>query len=219
MVIRLVRPSSGFRLKAFFFCALFAFGLCSKGFGSFKIVFLGDSLTEGFGVDGGEAFPALVLERFEADRIADVEIVNAGFSGSTSAGAPARMKWILKSEPDLVFLALGANDGLRGLSIASVRRNLTAAIEIARQAGVKVVLAGMQIPPNYGAEYTSSFRRVFYEVAEAAGVELVPFLLEGVAAVPELNLPDGIHPNPDGHVVISGVVYPYLRKAYDSAGR
>ena len=163
------------------------------------IVCLGDSLTEGYGVDPQRAWPALLEQRLRELGHGEVRVVNAGISGATSASAVSRLRWQLKARPDVLILALGANDGLRGLDLAQTRRNLGEAIALAKQSGLRVLLAGMKIPPNYGPDYTRDFERLFPELALREGVPLIPFLLEGVAADPSLNLPDGIHPNARGY--------------------
>ena len=169
------------------------------------IVALGDSLTEGFGVIKEEAYPYLVEQEL-IRRGYSVRIINAGISGSTSASAPSRMKWFVRVKPDIVILALGGNDGLRGLSVNHMKKNLGKAIKLAISKNIRVLLAGMQIPLNYGHDYTKSFRNVFYELAEQYQLPMIPFLLEDVGNVSDLNLPDGIHPNPEGHQIISRTV-------------
>ncbi len=165
------------------------------------VVCLGDSLTEGYGVAPEESYPSLLQEHFDA-RGLDVRVVNAGVSGSTSASAVSRLRWQLRAKPDFVVLALGANDGLRGVEPAATRRNLQSAIAVAKEAGIRVVLVGMKLPPNYGPEYLREFERIFPELASENGLPLVPFLLEGVAADPSLNLADGIHPNALGYRIV-----------------
>jgi acyl-CoA thioesterase I len=163
------------------------------------VLCLGDSLTEGQGVEPEQAWPSIVERRLHASGHADVRVVNAGISGSTSASAVSRLRWQLRAEPDVLILALGANDGLRGVDLAATRRNLDEAIRVAQDAGVRVVLAGMKLPPNYGSAYTRDFETLFVDLAKQRDVALIPFLLEGVAARPELNLADGIHPNARGY--------------------
>lgn len=167
------------------------------------IVCIGDSLTEGFGVEPEQAFPVLLEARLHELGHRHVRVVNAGISGSTSASGVSRLRWQLRARPSIVILALGANDGLRGVDLASTRANLTKTIALARENSVRVVLAGMQIPPNYGLSYTREFSSLFVELADEYDVGLIPFLLEGVAADPALNLPDGIHPNPEGYVRVA----------------
>jgi acyl-CoA thioesterase I len=167
-----------------------------------RIVCIGDSLTEGYDLPADQAFPA-ELQRLLAAKGREVVVVNAGTNGATSASGPSKLRWQLKNKPDVVVLALGANDGLRGQSVEALRDNLDATITQAKQAGVKVLLAGMKIPTNYGADYARSFEAVYPTLAKKHGIPLVPFLLEGVAAKRELNLPDGIHPNADGQRIVA----------------
>lgn len=176
-----------------------AFALSAEPAGAQTVVCLGDSLTEGFGVAPEESYPSLLESRLREAGHEDVRVVNAGTSGSTSASAVSRMRWQLRARPDLVVLALGANDGLRGLDLAATEKNLAQAIALARAEGVTVVLAGMKLPTNYGPEYTARFEGLFPELARRYDVALIPFLLDGVAAQPELNLADGIHPNAAGY--------------------
>lgn len=181
--------------------ALAAVLLGSSASARTTIVCLGDSLTEGYGVAPEESFPSLLAGRLETLGH-EVKVVNAGVSGSTSASAVSRLRWQLRATPDVLVLALGANDGLRGVPPAETRRNLQAAISLAKEAGVRVVLAGMKLPPNYGPEHLRKFERIFPELARDNDLPLIPFLLEGVAAKPALNLADGIHPNPAGYRIV-----------------
>jgi acyl-CoA thioesterase I len=166
------------------------------------VVCLGDSLTEGYGLAPEQSYPSL-LERMLRERGHAIRVVNAGVSGSTSASAASRLRWQLRSRPDIVVIALGGNDGLRGVDVAATRANLSTAIDLAKQSGARVLLAGMKIPPNYGLEYTSKFEAVFPALAKQHDIALLPFLLEGVAANPGLNLPDGIHPNARGTEIVA----------------
>jgi acyl-CoA thioesterase-1 len=174
-------------------------------------VFLGDSLTAGLGVDADEAFPSLIGKRLEADGLA-VQIVNAGVSGDTTAGGLRRLDWLLRQSPDVLVVGLGANDGLRGLSLAASEENLRQIIQQARAAGARVLLLGMLIPPNYGPEYTTAFRAIYPGLARELNVPLVPFVLEGVGGNPDLNQPDGIHPTAAGHKVVAGNVAGYIER-------
>jgi len=176
----------------------------------FTILFLGDSLTEGLGLDVEQAFPNLVDERLQAEGYNYINIINAGISGSTSASALERMQWYVRSQPDLVILALGANDGLRGLSVENMKNNLAATIEFSQANGVKVALTGMLTPPNMGEEYTSSFAQVFPDLAKEYGLDFMPFLLQDVAGIAELNQADGIHPNVEGSKIVAENVYQFL---------
>jgi acyl-CoA thioesterase I len=179
---------------------------------NYTIVILGDSLTDGYGLSKDEAFPALVEKRFHADGQKDVKVLNAGISGSTSSSAPQRLKWFLKTKPQLLAIALGANDGLRGLPTAKLYENLSQTIETAQAAKIKVVLFGMKMPANYGAKYQKDFEKVYVDLAKKYKVELLDFLLANVATLKDLNQEDGIHPNAKGHEVIANQVYPFLKK-------
>jgi acyl-CoA thioesterase-1 len=174
------------------------------------IVALGDSLTAGLGVAPDEAYPALLQARLAREGY-PYRVVNAGVSGDTSAGGLRRVDWVLRAQPEIVIVALGANDGLRGQPVSALRANLLAIVERVRAAGARVLLAGMKMPPNYGAPYTREFAAVFPDVARQTGSALVPFLLEGVAADGRFNLADGIHPNAAGHRRIADHVWTFLR--------
>ena len=174
------------------------------------IVALGDSLTAGLGVAPEEAYPARLTERLRREGY-DYRVVNAGVSGDTSAGGLRRLDWVLRAKPEIVIVALGANDGLRGQPVTALRDNLAAIVRRIRAAGAQVLLAGMRMPPNYGETFTRDFAAAYAEVARSADVRLVPFLLDGVAANPGLNLPDGIHPNAAGHRVIADRLWPHVR--------
>ena len=175
------------------------------------ILFLGDSLTAGLGVQPAEAFPALVAEKIRSARL-PFEVENAGLSGDTSAGGLRRIDWLLQRPVDVLVLELGANDGLRGQQLKSLKANLQAIIDKtkAKNPQVKIVLAGMQVPPNLGAEYASGFQRVFEELARENNAVLIPFLLEGVGGNRELNQQDLIHPSATGHRIIADLVWKAL---------
>jgi acyl-CoA thioesterase-1 len=174
------------------------------------VVFLGDSLTAGLGLEADDAYPAVIQRKIDAEHL-DYAVVNAGVSGDTTAGGVRRLDWVLSDDVRVLVVALGANDGLRGLPPIDMKHNLVTIVSTARNRGVRVLVAGMEAPPNVGAEYTAAFRQVFHDVAKQQGVPLVPFLLQGVAGVPRLNQPDGIHPNEDGAVRVADVVWPALR--------
>jgi acyl-CoA thioesterase-1 len=180
------------------------------------VVFLGDSLTAGLGLAEAEAFPALIEAELREEGLA-VRVVNAGVSGDTSAGGLARLDWLLAQGPAVVVVGLGANDGLRGLPLEATEANLREIVRRSREAGARVVLLGMRIPPSYGLDYAGRFERLYEEVADDLDVPLVPFLLDGVAARPALNLPDRIHPNAEGHVRIAETVYPYVEDELEEA--
>jgi acyl-CoA thioesterase-1 len=171
-----------------------------------RIVFLGDSLTAGLGVAAADAYPALIGQRLREAHL-DFEVVNVGVSGDTSAGGLRRLDWSLQGDPRVLVLALGANDGLRGLPTAELQRNLSAIIEGAERRRVAVLLAGMEAPPNFGEAYTREFRAVYRDLAAAHRVRFIPFLLDGVAGHPAFNQADGIHPNPPGHRMIADAVW------------
>ncbi|MFG1481771.1 arylesterase [Halobacteriovorax sp. HFRX-2_2] len=177
-----------------------------------KVLFLGDSLTAGYGIDPEKAYPNLVKDILKKEGI-EIEVMNASISGSTSASAISRLKWSLRGKPDVMLLALGANDGLRGIKLVSTKENLKNAIKLAKSKGVKVILAGMQIPPNYGPEYTKEFQKMFPDLKKEEGVTLLPFLLKDVAGQRQYNIDDGIHPNEEGHKIIAKTVAPFIRKA------
>ena len=181
------------------------------------IVVLGDSLTAGLGVAPDEAYPALLEARLRREGY-PYRVVNAGVSGDTSAGGLRRLDWVLRQAPDIVVVALGANDGLRGQPVSALRDNLLAIVERAKAAGARVLLAGMRVPTNYGADYSRDFAAVFPDVAKKTGVPLVPFLLEGVAAQARLNQGDGIHPNAEGQRMIAALLWPHLRTLLVKAG-
>jgi len=168
------------------------------------VLCLGDSLTEGFEINPSAAWPALLDQRLKEKFGPEAESINAGTSGATSASGASRLKFLLKSpkKPTHLILALGANDGLRGLPVGAMRKNLEKAIAIAKDHQIKVVLAGMKVPPSYGKSYSGAFEETFKNVARDQKVILIPFLLEGVATHSSMNIEDGIHPNPGGHKVI-----------------
>ncbi|OGH01656.1 MAG: hypothetical protein A2600_11865 [Candidatus Lambdaproteobacteria bacterium RIFOXYD1_FULL_56_27] len=179
--------------------------LAPPAFGQTKVLLLGDSLTAGFGVDPAQAYPVLVEAALKAKGYS-VVFTNASVSGSTTASALGRLRWYLKTKPDLLYLALGANDGLRGQSVEGMKENLAATIRLAQAQGIKVLLVGMKMPPNYGAAYTKAFGQVYPELAKEYQLPLLPFVLDGVAGKPELNQADGIHPNGQGHRQVAELV-------------
>jgi acyl-CoA thioesterase-1 len=171
-----------------------------------RIVFLGDSLTAGYGLAKDQSVPSLIAARL-ATKGLDYEVVNAGVSGDTSAGGLSRLDWSLEGPVRVLVVELGANDGLRGLPVDAMRDNLDAIIKRALGRGIRVVLTGMEAPPNYGQAYTNEFRAVFRELAAAHEVTFVPFYLEGVAGNPRLNIADGIHPNPEGARIVEQTIW------------
>ena len=173
------------------------------------VVAFGDSLTAGLGVMPDDSYPAQLQARLRAEGYA-YRVVNAGASGDTTAGGLRRVDWALKNKPDIVIVALGANDALRGQDLASVRSNLDGIVARFQKAGARVLMAGMEMPPNYGARYTAEFRRLYVDVARKRGSAFMPFLLDGVAGNPRLNQPDGIHPTAEGYRIVVDHLWPHL---------
>lgn len=172
-----------------------------------NLVIIGDSLTEGYGVSAEQSFP-VKLEELINKSGKNWKVTNHGISGSTTASAPSRIRWVLKNPPDLVLLALGANDGLRGFKPEATEKNLNDAINILKEKNIKVILAGMKMPPNYrGGAFGKKFEDLYPALAKKHNIPLVPFILEGVAGKPELNQKDGIHPNVKGHEVIAETIF------------
>ena len=178
------------------------------------IVFFGNSLTAGYGVEPNQAFPAVVQRRIDSVDL-PYKVVNAGVSGETSSGGNARIDWVLQSliPPDVFVLELGANDGLRGIPVAETKKNLQAIIDKvkAKNPNVKIVVAGMMMPPNMGQQYTTAFREIFPELAKNNKAVLIPFLLQGVGGEVKLNQQDGIHPTPEGHEILANNVWEALK--------
>ncbi len=174
-----------------------------------RLVFLGDSLTAGYNLEASQAYPALIQQKIDGAGL-EFEVVNAGISGDTSSGGLHRLDWVLSEGAAVLVLALGANDGLRGIDLTSTRRNLEAILDRCDREGIRVVLAGMQIPPNYGPEYSRKFRELFTELQVSRKLPTVPFLLDAVGGVDELNLADGIHPNAEGQKILAANVWTVL---------
>jgi acyl-CoA thioesterase-1 len=183
------------------------------------ILFFGNSLTAGYGLEPAQAFPALIQERIDSAKM-NYRVINAGLSGETSAGGRSRIGWVLRQPVDVFVLELGANDGLRGIPLESTRKNLQAIIDTVRQKSpqARIVIAGMQIPPNMGPAYTTEFRQIFPDLARENKAALIPFLLEGVGGVPALNQPDGIHPTEQGHRIVTQNVWQVLLPVLQDGG-
>jgi acyl-CoA thioesterase-1 len=179
-----------------------------------KIVVLGDSLTAGLGLLDTESYPHLLQKKIDEEGF-QYEVVNAGVSGDTSAGGLRRLDWALQEDVRVLIVALGSNDGLRGLSVSEMKHNLGQIIETARAKNVIVILTGMEAPPNYGAEYAASFRQAYRELAQQYRVLFVPFLLDKVAGQAALNQVDGIHPNPRGAAIVADTVWNALKPLLD----
>jgi acyl-CoA thioesterase-1 len=178
------------------------------------ILFFGNSLTAGYGIDPEESFAGRIQTRLDSLK-KEYRVINGGLSGETTAGGLSRLDWFLEEEPYLFVLELGGNDGLRGIPLTETKKNLLAIVDKvkAKYPNTKIILAGMQIPPNMGQEYTEEFKAIYPAVAKEKNIELIPFLLEGVAGNPDLNLPDGIHPTPEGHKIVMETLWPYISKA------
>ncbi|HEX5549893.1 MAG TPA: arylesterase [Nitrospira sp.] len=170
-----------------------------------RIVAFGDSLTAGLGVAAEEAYPARLQRRLDEQGLR-YRVINAGVSGDTTAGGVRRVDWVLKSRPDLVILELGGNDGLRGLNLEETKANLGRIIKRCQDASVRVILAGMKLPPNYGTEYTKGFEAIYPALAKQYRLTLIPFFLDGVAGSASLNQADGIHPTSEGYRIIADKV-------------
>ena len=179
-----------------------------------RIVFLGDSLTAGLGLPREQSTPSLIQDRLTAEGY-PYEVINAGVSGDTSAGGLSRLDWSLDGDVEVLVIELGANDGLRGLPVAQMKRNLDEIITRAKARNITVILTGMEAPPNYGPLYTAEFRQVFRDLADAHDVVFVPFYLDGVAGIPALNNSDGIHPNAEGARIIAGTIWRALEPVLD----
>lgn len=177
------------------------------------ILFFGNSLAAGYGLDPSQAFPALIQQKIDSLGW-NYRVVNGGLSGETTAGGARRIDWMLRQRVDVLVLELGGNDGLRGIPLDETERNLQAIIDKtrAKYPQAKIVLAGMQVPPNLGPEYTAAFRSLFPRLAKKNDAALIPFLLEGVGGVPALNLPDRIHPNAAGHKIVAENVWAVLKR-------
>jgi acyl-CoA thioesterase I len=181
-----------------------------------RIVVLGDSITAGLGLPSEQAYPALLQRRLNIAGL-DYEVVNAGVSGDTSAGGLARLDWALQGDVRILILALGGNDALRGLPVDALKTNLSTMIERARSRNIRVILAGMEAPPNYGRDYIVSFHKVYPALAEQYQVAFVPFLLQNVAGFPDMNQPDGIHPTAAGARIVADNVWAVLKPLAEDA--
>ncbi len=175
------------------------------------ILFFGDSITARYGIDSEDAFPALIQTKLDSMNY-NYRSVNAGLSGETSAGGLRRVDWVLQQSVDIFVLELGGNDGLRGVDPDNTKKNLQGIIDIVQEKNpnITVILTGMEAPPNMGQDYTDAFRQVYIDLAKNNDVLFIPFILEGVAGNPELNLPDGIHPTEEGHKIVADLVWDTL---------
>ena len=183
-----------------------------------KLLFFGDSLTAGYGLeDINNAFPALIQTKIDSLSL-KYTVINSGLSGETSAGGKSRINWVLNQKVDIFILELGANDGLRGIPLKETRKNLQAIIDavLAKNAATKIVLAGMQLPPNMGIDYITEFKTIFPELAKKNGLKLIPFLLKDVGGIPALNQADGIHPTKKGHQILAKNTWAILESLINS---
>ena len=200
------------RISGFVFIIIILFSSANAQDSQKVILFFGNSLTAGLGLDLNQAFPNLIQEKIN-ETGKNVRVINAGLSGETSAGGLNRIDWVLNQAIDIFVLELGANDGLRGLPLESTRTNLQGILDKvkAKYPDVKIIIAGMMVPPNMGEEYSNEFIKVYPDLARENGVSLIPFLLDEVAGNPDLNLADGIHPNIEGHQIVAGNVWRVLK--------
>lgn len=195
-------------MKYFLFVLLLLFNF-SHAYAKTHILFLGDSLSEGQGVNEEESFPRLVERNLRSKKY-DVVITNGGVSGSTTASGESRLKWHLKKKTDILVLELGANDGLRGLKISETEKNLKKIIKLAKENKIKVLLLGLLMPPNYGKKYSSEFEMMYKNISKKEKIPFMPFVLKKVAGKVEYNLADGIHPNARGHEIIAQEVTTFI---------
>lgn len=181
------------------------------------VLFYGNSLTTGFGIDPDKAYPQLIQEKIDGLGW-PFRVINGGVGGETSAGGLSRIDWVLRNRVDVFVLELGGNDGLRGVDPRTTRRNLSAIIRRVRDRypETKIILAGMQAPPNMGQRFVTEFREMYPALAESERVALIPFILEGVGGIPELNLPDGIHPTAEGHAIMAENVWKVLKPVLEA---
>ena len=209
-----------FWLKYFFLLCCFviaASDLSAQNNDEKTILFMGNSLTAGFGLDPSEAFPALIGEKIKSAGM-NFKVIAAGLSGETTTSGLRRIDWLFKQKVDVLVLELGGNDGLRGITLKLTKQNLQDMIDKARTFNpkIRVILAGMEVPPNMGDTYTAEFRKMYPELSKKNNVTLIPFLLEGVGDRPELNQRDGIHPTAEGHVIVAETVWKYLKPVLQS---
>jgi acyl-CoA thioesterase-1 len=177
------------------------------------ILCFGDSITAGYGLDdNSDAFPALLQQKIDALRL-NYTVINSGLSGETTAGGKSRINWVMNQNIDIFILELGANDGLRGVPLSETRLNLQAIIDVVREKSpdTKIILAGMELPPNMGQDYTNEFRSIFASLAKKNDVDFIPFILKDVGGIAELNQSDGIHPNIEGHKILANTVWEVLK--------
>ncbi len=195
----------------YFLLIILAFIFLNSAHATTNILFLGDSLSEGQGVDEEQSFPRLVEKNLRAKKY-DVTVTNGGVSGSTSASGESRLKWHLKNKTDILVLELGANDGLRGLKITETEKNLRSIIKIAKNKKIKVLLLGLLMPPNYGKKYATEFEVMYKHISTVEKIPFMPFILKEVAGIPQYNQTDGIHPNARGHEIVAVSVTEFVER-------
>ncbi len=204
------------RRLSFFLVLLLAssvYGAVTKD-SKLNILILGDSITAGYGVEKEQAFPVLLQKQFHDNGFKQVTFTASGVSGDTSASGPGRLKWLLKSKPDVLILELGANDGLRGFKIDAIKANLKKTIDIAKANKVRVILVGVSLPPNYGKAYNSEFTKLFPEVAKSEKIDFIPYFFDKLTDSPKATLlqQDGLHPNKEGHAAVASELYKELMR-------
>lgn len=211
LIALMMNPTRLLALLIAFFTLQYAEAETSSDASPPRILFLGDSLTAGYGLEPKQAYPALIAARLKAEDYPHV-VTPAGLSGETSAGGLRRTAWVMQKPVSILVIALGANDGLRGIDPSDTKKNLQGIIDFARNKypDIKIVLAGMLMPPNLGEAYTTAFKDIYPELASENAAPLIPFLLEGVAGDPNFNLADGIHPNAKGNVRLAETVWKTL---------
>lgn len=195
-------------MSKFILFVLFIFSVSAE---AKKLIILGDSLTEGYGVTQESAFPYLLQQKFKQNKT-DWIVTSSGSSGSTSASTLSRLKWVMKEKPDVVLVLMGSNDALRGLQVSETEKNLEAALKWAQEQKVKLILGQLYAPPNYGAAYSEKFGQIYPRLAKKYQIKLAPFLLDKVAGIANLNQKDGIHPNEKGHQLIADQMFLFLKK-------
>ncbi len=208
IVKKRLEMSKLFFLVSFF---IYPFLVLSNPNDSIKIVFLGNSLTIGYGIKTEKSYPMLMKSKWKKEG-KKVEVINASISGSTTASGISRLNWQLKGKPNWIFIALGANDGLRGVPVKETSKNLEKMIDLAQKNKISVILAGIKVPPNYGKKYEDEFNKIFPDLSKKFDIDLIPFILDGVAGEPTLNQDDGIHPNEKGHEVMAQKIKKQLDK-------
>jgi len=209
------RPSHLLLLFAFFIFNGNGISSRQSNDDSRTFLFFGDSITAGYGLTPEQAFPALIQKKFQEEKI-PVNVINGGLSGETTAGGLRRIDWMLKQKVDVLILELGANDGLRGIPLNDTGKNLQSIIDRVKKKypNIIVIIAGMQVPPNLGGDYAKAFMEIFPALAAKNDAMLIPFILEGVGGIPELNLSDRIHPNRAGHEIIAHKIWGTMNKAW-----